>query len=315
LVTGCAGFIGSWVTAGLVAAGADVVGLIRDQVPNSMLVRSGTIDQITVIYGDVSDYPLLERILAEYEIDTVYHLAAQTIVGIANRAPLSTFKTNVMGTWVLLEAVRRVPTAKRVIVASSNHAYGDQPNPPYLEESPLQGRRAYDVSKSCADLIAQAFAHSYEMPLVVTRFANIYGGGDLHWNRIVPGTIRSVLHGESPIIRSDGTSKRDYLFVQDAVSGYLTIGERLHDPLVCGHQFNFGMETPTSVLEMVQTIISLSEYPNLKPKILNENQNEIPDQFLASMKARRVLGWRASRNLSDGLEETIAWYRNFLTHA
>ncbi|MEW5988364.1 MAG: GDP-mannose 4,6-dehydratase [Chloroflexota bacterium] len=312
LVTGCNGLLGSWLTAALVAGGADVVGLIRDRVPHAELVRAGTVEKISVVYGDVCDYALMERTLAEYEMDTVFHLAAQTQVGIANRVPLSTFETNVKGTWMVLEAARRNPTVRGVVVASSDKAYGAQDELPYREDAPLQGRHPYDVSKSCADLIAQSYAHTYGLPVAVTRCANLYGGGDLNWNRIVPGTIRSVLRGERPLIRSDGTFKRDYLFVQDAVEGYLVTAERLVDPAVRGQAFNFGLARPFTALEVVQTIIGLSDYPDLEPIILNEVKNEIQEQYLASDKAARVLGWRPRYTLAEGLAQAMNWYQEFL---
>jgi CDP-glucose 4,6-dehydratase len=312
LVTGCTGFIGSWLTAGLIAAGADVIGLVRDWVPESNLVRSPQLGQVTVIRGDVGDYALLERSMAEYEVELVYHLAAQTIVSIANRVPLGTFETNIRGTWTVLEAARRNPTVKGVIVASSDKAYGSQESLPYYEESPLQGRHPYDVSKSCADLIAQAYARTFGLPVAVTRFANIYGGGDLNWNRLIPGTVRSVLRGERPIIRSDGTYRRDYLYVEDAVAAYLSLGEQLGNPAVTGQTFNFGHDRPVTVLEMVDRIIRLSDCPHLEPIILNETANEIPDQFLASGKAHELLGWRPQHSPESGLTRTLAWYRAFL---
>lgn len=312
LVTGCSGFLGSWLSKRLTAVGADVIGLIRDQVPDSELVRSGQLSKIYVVAGDVNDYALIERTLAEYEIDTIFHLAAQTIVTIANRAPLSTFETNIKGTWVMLEAARRNPTVSRIVVASSDKAYGTQAQLPYREDSPLVGRHPYDVSKSCADLIAQTYAHSYDMPIVVTRFANLYGGGDLNWNRIVPGTIRSVIRGERPIIRSDGTFRRDYLFVDDAVGGYMEVAQAIDRPEIKGQAFNFGMDQPTTALEIVQTILSLSDCADLEPIILNQAHNEIPDQFLASEKAHRLLGWRPQHTLREGLRKTYDWYRRFL---
>lgn len=315
LVTGCSGFLGSWLTRRLIEAGADVVGIMRDRVPHSELVRSGLLDKIYVVKGDIKDYALLERTLAEYEIETLFHLAAQTIVPIANRAPLSTFETNIKGTWVVLEAARRNPTVTGVVVASSNKAYGAQTELPYREESPLVGRHPYDVSKNCADLIAQAYAYSYDMPIVVTRFANLYGGGDLNWNRIVPGTIRSALRGEQPIIRSDGTFRRDYLFVEDAVSGYLALAEQLSRPEVQGQAFNFGMDQPKTALEMVETIVALSDCPDLKPVILDQAHNEIPDQYLISDKAQQILGWRPRHTLREGLAKTFNWYRRFLAGA
>jgi CDP-glucose 4,6-dehydratase len=312
-VTGCTGFLGSWLTGALFDAGGEVIGLIRDQVPNSHLVRSGTVTKITSVEGDVDDYTLLERILAEYEVEIIFHLAAQTTVGIANRAPLSTFETNVRGTWLLLEAARRNPTVRGVILASSDKAYGDQPHLPYTEDSPLQGRHPYDVSKSCADLIGQAYAHTYGLPVAVTRCANLYGGGDLNWSRIVPDTIRSVLRGRRPVIRSDGTFKRDYLYVEDAVVAYMTLAEQLERPSVRGKGFNFGLDKPTTVLEIVETIIEVGGCQDLEPIVLNEAKNEITDQYLASGKAFEVLGWKPQHSLRDGLEKAVEWYRAFLS--
>jgi len=311
-VSGCNGFLGSWLSKRLVAAGADVVGLIRDRRHSSLLEHFGTDDDITVVDGAITDYELLERILAEYEIDTVFHLAAQTIVGIANRAPLSTFESNIKGTWVTLEAARRNPTVSAVVVASSYHAYGDQTHIPYHENAPMSGRHPYDVSKSCTDMLARSYACTYNLPVVVTRCANLYGGGDLNWNRLVPGTIRSVLRRERPIIRSDGTFRRDYLYVEDAVDAYLTVGERAQNPEVLGQAFNFGLDEGKTVLEVVQNIVDLSGEDNLEPIILNEAKNEIPDQHLASDKARRVLGWQPKHGLEVGLGKSMAWYRDFL---
>jgi CDP-glucose 4,6-dehydratase len=300
------------LSARLIEQGADVVGLVRDQVPHSELVRSGLLDKLYVVSGDVNDYPLMERALAEYEIDTIFHLAAQTIVTIANRAPLSTFETNIKGTWVVLEAARRNPTVSSIVIASSDKAYGTQAQLPYREDSPLVGRHPYDVSKSCADLIAQAYGQSYDMPIVVTRFANLYGGGDLNWNRIVPGTIRSVIRGERPVIRSDGTFRRDYLFVDDAVSGYMEVAQQLHRSDIRGQAFNFGMDQPTTALEIVETILALSNCPDLEPVILNQAHNEIPDQFLASDKAHQLLDWYPQHTLREGLQKTFEWYQQFL---
>jgi CDP-glucose 4,6-dehydratase len=297
----------------LIAVGADVVGLIRDQVPHSELVRSNLLDKLYVVEGDVSDYALIERTLAEYEIDTIFHLAAQTIVTIANRAPLSTFETNIKGTWVVLEAARRNPTVSQIVVASSDKAYGTQAQLPYREDSPLVGQHPYDVSKSCADLIAQAYGKSYEIPIVVTRFANLYGGGDLNWNRIVPGTMRSVIRGERPVIRSDGTFRRDYLFVDDAVNGYMAVAQQLHESKIQGQAFNFGMDQPTTALEIVETILSIAGYQDLEPIILNQAQNEIPDQYLSSEKAHRLLEWYPQHTLRAGLQKTFGWYRRFLS--
>jgi CDP-glucose 4,6-dehydratase len=312
-ITGCAGFLGSWLTSALVEAGANVVGLVRDRVPFSLLSRSGYLDRITVVRGDVTDYELVERVLNEYEIDAVFHLAAQTIVPIANRAPLSTFETNVKGTWTMLEAARRSLMVARVAVASSDKAYGAHETLPYVEDAPLLGCHPYDVSKACADLIARTYFATYGLPVAVTRCANLYGGGDLNWNRIVPGTMRSLIRGERPVIRSDGTLQRDYLYVQDAVHAYMTLTEQLDADEVKGEAFNFGMDKPTSVLEMVQAIVAVSDRPDLEPVVLNDAPNEIPTQYMDSSKAHQLLDWVPGHSLEEGLRETFAWYREFLS--
>jgi len=312
-VTGCTGILGSWLTLALLDAGAEVVGLIRDRVPLSNLNLTGADKRIIAVDGDICDGALIERVLNEYEIETVFHLAAQPLVRLANRAPVGTFEINVRGTWLLLDACRVSPTVKRIVVASSDKAYGDQDVLPYTEDAPLQGRHPYDVSKSCADLITQAYARTYHLPVAITRCGNIYGGGDLNWDRIVPGTIRSVLRGESPVIRSDGSPLRDYLFVEDIVDGYLRLAERLDDVSVHGQGFNFGMDDPRSALDMARSIIAISDHPELQPTVLNQASNEIGKQYLSSAKAHRVLGWSAQHSLEAGLRRTLDWYRDFLT--
>ena len=254
----------------------------------------------------------MERAINEYEVETVFHLAAQTIVGIANRSPLSTFESNIRGTWTTLEAARRSPTVRRIVVASSDKAYGTQPVLPYTEQMPLQGLHPYDASKSAADLIAQAYANTYGLPVVITRCANLYGGGDLNWNRLIPGTIRSVLQGERPIIRSDGTLVRDYLYVRDGVEAYMTLAQSLVEDELHGEAFNCGTDAPMSVLEMTRTIISLSPNPGLKPIILDEARNEIKDQYLDSAKVRDVVGWSPGHSRAAALRETMAWYARYL---
>ena len=312
LVTGCTGLLGSWLTQTLVEAGADVVGLIRDDVPQSQLVRSGTAQRIRIARGDVADYALMERVINEYEIDAVFHLAAQTIVGIANRAPLSTFEANIKGTWVTLEAARRAPTVTRILVASSDKAYGTQPVLPYTEEMPLQGEHPYDVSKSAVDLISQCYAKTYGMPIAVTRCANLYGGGDLNWNRLIPGTIRSALQGQPPIIRSDGTFIRDYLYLKDAVRAYMMLAEALDRPEIQGQAFNCGTDEPMSVLEMTHVILSQSPHPDLEPVVLDEVRNEIKDQYLSSAKIGKAIGWEPMWSREAAVRETMAWYAEHL---
>jgi CDP-glucose 4,6-dehydratase len=311
-VTGCTGIVGSWLTIALLDAGAEVIGLIRDRVPLSNLMLSGAIDRIIGVEGDITDAWLLERVLNEYEIEVVFHLAAQPLVRMANRAPIGTFETNIRGTWLLLEACRQSQTVKRIVMASSDKAYGDQDKLPYTEEAPLQGRHPYDVSKSAADLIAQAYACTYDLPVAITRCGNIYGGGDLNWDRIVPGTIRSVLQGEAPIIRSDGTPLRDYLYIDDIVDGYLSVAEKLEDRSMHGQAINFGMDDPRSALDIARLIIAISDRPDLQPIVLNQASNEIGKQYLASEKAHRVLGWSAKYSIEAGLRMTMQWYKEFL---
>ena len=312
LITGCTGILGSWLTSALVDRGADVVGIVRDWIPQSELVRSKTIDQIKVVRGDVTDSAVIHRVFSEYEIDTCFHLAAQTIVGIANRMPIPTFETNIMGTWNILEAGRSWPGTQRIVIASSDKAYGNHETLPYDEAAPLQGRHPYDVSKSCADLIAMSYATTYQLPVAITRCGNLYGGGDLNWNRIVPGTIRAVLRGERPVVRSDGSPRRDYVFVLDIVDAYLTLAEAMVDGAYTGEAFNFGLDQPMSALEMVLKIISLSPYPTLEPMIRGNASNEIQEQYLNSAKAHQSLGWRAKHSLDEGLRRTMEWYTHHL---
>jgi CDP-glucose 4,6-dehydratase len=311
-VTGGTGLVGAWLVRRLVDAGADVVCLVRDWVPQSELVRDDLIAKVRVVRGDVRDQPLLERVLAEYEVDTVFHLAAQTIVTIANRSPISTFETNIAGTWALLEASRRNPTVKQIVLASSDKAYGDHEVLPYAEDAPLQGRHPYDVSKSCADLIATAYATTYGLPVAITRCGNFYGGGDLNWNRIVPGTIRSVLRGDRPVIRSDGTFVRDYFYVEDGAAAYMTLAEWLADhPEGKGEAFNFSNEEQITVTELVRRILELME-SEAEPEVRNEASNEIRAQFLSAEKARTMLGWAPLFSLDEGLRRSIAWYTELL---
>lgn len=310
-VTGGTGLVGSWLLQRLLEAGADVVCLVRDWIPQSEMMRTGLIEKVKSVRGDIRDREVLERVLGEYEIDTVIHLAAQTIVTIANRNPVSTFETNIAGTWNLMEACRRSPRVKQVVVASSDKAYGDQEILPYNESTPLQGQHPYDVSKSAADLIAHTYAVSFDVPVAITRCGNFYGGGDLNWNRIIPGTIRSVLRGEAPIIRSDGEYIRDYFYVEDGAAAYMLLAEQLaKQPDLKGQAFNFSNEIQVSVREIVKRISAMMD-SNLAPAILNETSNEIRHQYLSAEKARHILNWKPMFNLNEGLQKTINWYKEF----
>jgi len=313
-VTGATGLLGSWLVRRLVEAGAEVVCLVRDWVPRSELVRAGLIERVKVVRGDVCDQALIERALGEYEIGTVFHLAAQTIVQIANRNPVSTFETNIRGSWALFEACRRTPTVKQVVLASSDKAYGEHEVLPYAEDAPLAGRHPYDVSKSCADLIAQAYATTYGLPVVITRCGNFYGGGDLNWNRIVPGTIRAVLRGQRPVIRSDGGFIRDYFYIEDGAVAYMLLAERLAEhPELAGEAFNFSNEIQVTVLELVERLLKLMQ-SDLAPDVRNEASHEIRHQYLSAAKARNVLGWSPLFDLDGGLQKTVEWYREFFAH-
>jgi len=311
LVTGATGLLGSWLVPRLVAAGADVLCLVRDWVPQSELVRTGMLERVRVIRGDVRERGTVERALGEYEIEAVFHLAAQTIVGIANRNPVSTFESNIQGTWNLLEACRRSPTVRSIVVASSDKAYGAQEVLPYTEEVSVAGAHPYDVSKSCADLLARTYALSYRLPVAVTRCGNFYGGGDLNWNRVVPGTIRSVIHGERPVIRSDGQFVRDYLYVEDAASAYMLLAGRLaEDESLRGTAFNFSNETQLTVIDLVHRILQRMG-SKLEPEIRGEAVNEIRYQYLSAERARRLLQWAPQFTLDEGLARTVAWYSDF----
>jgi len=312
LVTGASGLLGGWVVEALLRREASVVCLVRDVVPGSRFLAEGIHSRVVTVTGDVCDQALIERMLGEYEIRTVFHLAAQTIVGTANRNPISTFRTNIDGTWTVLEACRRSPLVSEVVVASSDKAYGEQETLPYTEDTPLAGRHPYDASKSCADLIAQSYASTWGTPVAVTRCGNFFGGGDLNWNRIVPGTIRSLLSGERPVIRSDGSLIRDYLYVEDGAEAYLRTAEALAEqPNRAGRAYNFSLERPLSVLQLVE-LIQVAVGTNLPPIVLGEAAHEIPAQCLDSTRARNELGWRPRIGLEDGLARSVEWYRGHL---
>jgi len=302
--------LGSWLTKKLIEKGAKVVALIRDHVPHSHFYSADTPSHVNVVRGALEDYAVIERALAEYEIDTVFHLAAQAIAPIANRNPLSTFDANIKGTWNVLEAARHSPLIKRVIVASSDKAYGDSKTLPYTEDTPLRGLHPYDVSKSCADLIANAYYVSYGLPVCITRCGNLYGGGDLNFNRLVPSVIRSVLFGESPVLRSNGRHVREYFYVEDAARAMLMLAEAMENPKIVGNAFNFGNENRLTVLQMVRLVLKRM---NVKAPltILDEASNEISIQYLSAQKAKKMLGWRPQYSTKEAIDKTVAWYRGF----
>jgi CDP-glucose 4,6-dehydratase len=312
LVTGATGLLGSWLSRALLARGARVIVIVRDELPDAAIVTAGDLERCVRVRGDVEDGRLVERVLVEHEVDAVFHLAAQTIVEHAVRDPLGTLRANVAGTWELLDACRRSGRAARIVVASSDKAYGTQPVLPYTEDQPLEGRHPYDVSKSCADLIASAYANTYGLPLAITRCGNLFGGGDLNFSRLVPGTIRHALRSERPVLRSDGSPLRDYLHVDDAVDAYLAIAERLHDPAIAGEAWNVSCEQPQSVLEMTTRVLAAAGRADLDPVVLGEARHEIPHQYLSAAKLRDRLGWKPSVGLDEGLARTVAWYRAHL---
>jgi CDP-glucose 4,6-dehydratase len=313
LVTGATGMVGSWLTRRLVDEGAAVVALVIDDDPQSELLRSGTIEECSVVSGRLEDYDTVERAVNGHEVDTVVHLGAQTIVGTAHRAPKATFETNVAGTWNVLDACRaHRDLVERVVVASSDKAYGEQTVLPYTEDMSLDARHPYELSKTAADLVAQSYAYTYELPITIARCGNIYGGGDLNWSRIVPGTIRSLLRGEQPIIRSDGTFLRDYLHVDDAVDAYLALADRADDEGVAGEAFNVSDESPRTVMDIYTAVCKAVGAGEVEPRVLDAAVGEIKDQYLDAGKARRVLRWDAGVSLEDGLTRTVEWYRELL---
>ena len=313
LVTGATGLLGSWLTEALIERGAEVTCLVRDWVPASRLVELRAIDRANLVRGELEDVALLTRAVNEYEIDSVFHLGAQTIVGTAKRSALSTFEANVRGTWNLLEACRTCSgLVERVVVASSDKAYGEHEQLPYTEDAPLQGKFPYDASKSCTDIVSLSYFHTFDVPVAVTRCGNLFGGGDLNFNRLIPGTVRSVLRGESPVIRSDGHYIRDYFYVRDAVESYLTLAERLPEEGLVGEAFNFGNETPLSVLEVVDRVLEFMNAETLEPTILGQASHEIRAQYLDCAKARERLDWSPSWSFEDALAETVPWYERWL---
>jgi CDP-glucose 4,6-dehydratase len=312
-VTGASGLLGSSMVEELLAQGANVTCLVRDWVHGSKLLDSDYLARCNIVRGDLVDYDLLLRAINEYEIDSVFHLGAQTIVGTASRSPISTFEANIKGTWNLLEACRQcAQKIQRVLVASSDKAYGSHDKLPYTEKTPLVGRFPYDVSKSCTDLISMSYYHTYGTPVAVTRCGNLFGAGDLNFNRLIPGTIRSALSNEPPIIRSDGKFVRDYFYVADAVDAYLRLAEHMVDGRFLGEDFNFGTETPLSVIELVDRILKVMDKTDLVPQILNQACHEIREQYLDCTKARTMMDWKPVRSFEEGLAETIDWYRNWL---
>jgi CDP-glucose 4,6-dehydratase len=312
LVTGATGVVGSWLVKELLGQGADVVGLVVDEDPRSELVRSGDIRRITVVHGRLEDYSLIERAISVYGVGNVIHLGAQTLVEVAHRSPLITLEANVRGTYHVLEACRVLSRlVQRVVIASSDKAYGTRPDLPYREDMAVAaGSNVYDVSKSCTDLIAGTYAAAYDLPVSIARCGNIYGGGDVNWSRIVPGTIRSLLRKEAPRIRSNGRLIRDYLYVKDAVAGYLAIAARADEPGVRGEAFNFSSDSPMSVVDMVKTIRRLMDCEAIEPDVADRAVGEIDEQWLSSAKAGEVLGWSTAFGLDESLLDTISWYRD-----
>lgn len=312
LVTGANGFIGSWITMELLRQGARVVTVMRDVKEKGNLELLGIQKQVSVVPGDIADYETVERAFNEYEVETCFHLAAQAIVVVANRSPLSTLNSNIKGTWNVLEACRNCKTLKSAVVASSDKAYGSQKQLPYTEDSPLNAAYPYDTSKACADMLSRCYAKTYGVPVAVTRCANIYGGADMNFSRIIPDAIRCLLLGKEFEIRSDGTPERDYMYIKDAVSAYLTLAGKAELSGIRGEAFNFGTGKPINVLNLFAKIATACGRSNAKPQVVGKAKHEIDRQYLDSAKAKRLLSWSAAYDLDTGLRETVQWYKEYL---
>jgi CDP-glucose 4,6-dehydratase len=311
-VTGATGLLGSALVPALVERGAQVIVLVRDGMPNSPLVKDGWLSKVIVVRGAITDESLLRRSFAEYGVRSVFHLGAQTLVGVAKIDPVGTLEANVRGTWLLLEAARQAKV-EQTLVASSDKAYGDSEQLPYFEDHPLQGRFPYDCSKSCTDLITRMYAHSFGIRTIIARCGNLYGGGDLNFSRLIPGVILSTLRGEPFLIRSDGLFVRDFLYVEDAALAYLRLAEGLHaNPALAGEAFNFGLEQRSTILDITRQVLALMGRPELEPVVQNIASSEIRAQYLDAGKARRVLGWQPTFGFEEGLRRTIDWYRRNL---
>lgn len=308
-VTGGTGLLGAWLVKGLLEKGAHVVCLKHSRDPH---IPAEFSHRVQTIHADLTDQTSIESILKERQIEVVLHLAAQAIVGVANKDPVGTFETNIRGTWAVLEACRKCPNVQQIVYGSSDKAYGAHDKLPYTEAMALNAKHPYDASKACGDILAQTYAHSYELPVAITRCGNFYGGGDLNWNRIVPSTIQSFLRGEPPVIRSDGMFVRDYFYVEDGAAAAMSLAEALaQNRSLKGHAFNFSNELQVTVLDLVEKIRGLMG-STLQPVILNQASNEIRNQYLSAQKAREMLGWKPLFTLEAGLQKTIDWYKEYL---
>lgn len=313
LVTGGTGFIGSWIVKKLLDLGAQVVVLdLKSYSPILDSLLAAKKKNLKLIQGDVCNQVLIKQILREYKIKTIFHLAAQAIVGTALKNPRKTLKTNICGTWNVLEACRLLKEAQQIVVASSDKAYGSHKHLPYAESAPLRGTAPYDVSKSSADLITQMYCKTYHLPICITRCGNTFGGGDLHFSRLIPDAIRSAFYNQTFIIRSDGKYTRDYVYVEDIARGYLLLAELMGPKKLAGQAFNLGINDPRQAIDVVKLILHLMKKDNLRPKILNEAKYEIKKQYLSSEKAKKILGWQPKYSLEEGLKKTIFWYKGFL---
>lgn len=313
LITGYEGFIGSWLVKFLLSFGAKIWGLDIKTHRKQTILSDKELNKVNIIKGNVENFPLVSKIIKESKIEFIFHLAAKSLVGDCLKKPIKAFSTNIKGTWNILEASRNSNTIEVVIIASSDKAYGIQNRLPYREESPLVGSHPYDVSKSCADLLAYAYFHTYNLPVCVTRCGNVFGPGDFNFSRIVPDIIRSIIKDRTLIIRSDGKFTRDYIYVKDVVTGYLTLAQKMQRLRLFGEAFNFSNEKPISVLNLVKIIAEFNGQGKANYEITNKAKYEIKHQYLSAKKARQILKWSPQYNLEEGLKETIKWYKDFLS--
>jgi CDP-glucose 4,6-dehydratase len=315
LITGFEGFLGSNLVKALLERKSEVIGLDIKTFRKETILCARNYEKMVVYKGSVANRNLIRGILRKHSINTIFHLAAEAIVNRSQENPLNTFKSNIAGTWEVLEAAREHGKVEAIIVASSDKAYGSHKKLPYCEDAPLIANHPYDVSKSCADLITNTYFHTYGLPVAITRCGNIYGPGDFNFSRLIPDALRCLALDKILQIRSDGTFVRDYVYVDDIVAGYIKIAELIKKKNLSGEAFNLSDEKPITVVKLLREISKFNLCGNkLRYKIMNTAKYEIKEQYLSAAKARRLLGWKPGYSLEEGLSKTAQWYAEYFSN-